>query len=225
MPSLFGHYPQRPANPICENSYVILCNAHDTSSSFLDSFNTVRRNRNARGTPTDEEQDLLRAMLTFASAGLDSLVKQLIRDALPVVIDSNVGANEMFKSYIERRLKRGEEVDHRLLADVLGDKEPRSRLVQVLISDLTSQSLQSTDQLLRVAAFFDIPSNQLTRDPDNLSQIFRARNQIIHEMDVDFTQSNRNRRPRARQTMARFTNEIFRVSNAFLEEVDSRIAI
>ena len=223
MPARFQYAPQRPENSLCQNSYLILCNAHDASSSFLEIFDTVRRSRHARGTPTDEEQDLLRAMLTFASAGLDSLVKQLVRDTLPDVIDKNPGAGEIFRTHIERRIVRGEGIDHRLLADVLSNQEPRSRLIEILIQDLTSQSLQSTDQLLRVGAFFDIPSKEIARNPNHLSDIFHARNQIVHEMDIDFDQPNRNRRPRARQTMMTYTNTIFQVSNAFLKDVDRRL--
>lgn len=215
--------PQRPQSSLCQNAYLILGNSYDASNSFLEIFTTFRRNRHARGTPTDEEQDLLRAMLTFASAGLDSLVKQLVRDALPRVIDKNSGAGEMFKTYIERRIIRGEEIDHRLLADALSNREPRARLIEILIQELTSQSLQATDQLLRVGSFFDIPSANIIGNPNQLTDIFRVRNQIVHEMDVDFEQPNRNRRPRARATMVRYTNLIFQVSNAFLAGVDERL--
>jgi hypothetical protein len=175
--------------------------------------------------PTDEEQDLLRAMLLFASSGLDSLVKQLIRDALPTILETSPAATKMFKTFIERRLRSGENIDHRLLADVIGDREPRARLVQLLVDELTSRSLQSTEELLKAGASFDIPSDEIARDPRRLTDIFRARNQIAHEMDVDFTRPNRSRRPRARQGMVTYTNEIFRVANAFLTGVDSRIPL
>src|SRR5690349_10645733 len=97
MTSQFHYFPHVPASSLCQNAYVILCNAHDAASSFLEAFQDVRKARRAKGMPTDEEQDLLRAMLLFASAGLDSLVKQLIRDALPAVLESNEAAAEMFK--------------------------------------------------------------------------------------------------------------------------------
>jgi hypothetical protein len=225
MPTLFNHYPNHPANALCDTSFVILCNTHDTASSFLETFNAVRANRHARGAPTDEEQDLLRAMFTFANSGLDSLVKQLTRDTLAAIIGSDAGANDMFKTFVERRIKREEGLDNRLIADVLCDENPRNKLITILIEDLTSQSLQSTDQLLRVGGYFNIPSNQLTQNPHNLSQIFTARNQIVHEMDIDFSQPNRSRRPRARQTMIDFTNEIFRVANTFLTIVDGKLPV
>lgn len=224
MSSRFDHYPSEPdCQQCCWNAYILLRNAHDTSSSFLEIFNTTRTTRNARGASTDKEQDLLRAMLTFACAGLDALVKQLIKDALPDVINCNEAAERTFRADIERRIRRGEEIDHRFLADILTQKRPRDRLIDILISDLTSQSLQSKDQLLRVGSFFDIQSNSITNDPNDLARIFTARNQIVHEMDIDFSPTNRNRRSRTKGKMFDDTNKIFKVSKIFLEEVDHKL--
>ena len=61
----------------------------------------------------------------------------------------------MFKTFVERRIRSREEIDHRLLADVLADKNPKDRLD---VEDLTSRRLQSTEEILKVAAYFDIPS-------------------------------------------------------------------
>lgn len=213
----------KPNHKNCESAFLILRSAHNASNSFLDIFSTVRKNRNARGAPTDDEQDLLRAMLTFAGSGLDSMVKQLVDDALPSVIKRDSGAQGMLKKYIERKLKRGDEIDHHLLADILGEANPRERLINKLVNELTSKSLQSTDQLLRVGSFFNIPSDEICNDRKYLSAIFMARNEIAHEMDIDFNQYNRNRRPRARSTMIEFTNFLFKVSYAFLEGVDKKL--
>lgn len=223
MSSLFEHYPSEPDCQQCWKAYTLLCNAHETSSSFLEIFNTTRMTRKARGASTDKEQDLLRAMLTFACAGLDALVKQLIEDALPDVINRNKDAETTFRRDIERRIRRGEEIDHKFLADILTQKRPRDRLIKILVSDLTSQSLQSKDQLLKAGSFFDIESDSITKDPNNLAQIFTVRNQIVHEMDIDFSPTNRNRRSRTRSKMVVDTNEIFKVSKVFLEEVDHKL--
>ena len=223
MSLLFDHYPSEPDCQQCGNAYTLLCNAHDTSSSFLEIFNTTRKARNAKGASTDKDQDLLRAMLTFACAGLDSLVKQLIKDALPDVINCNEAAERTFRTDIERRIRRGEEIDHKFLADILTQKRPRDRLIKILVSDLTSQSLQSKDQLLKVGSFFDIQSNSITKDPNDLARIFTARNQIVHEMDIDFSPTNRNRRSRTKWKMVDDTNKIFKVSKIFLEEVDHKL--
>jgi hypothetical protein len=223
VPSLFRHFPNAPQSPQCQNGYVILCNAHDAATSFLEAFQSVRVNRNARGMPTDEEQDLLRAMLLFASAGVDSLVKQLVRDALPAVLAHNAAAGEMFKTFVGRRLRSGDEINTKLLADILGDQKPRERLVSLQVEELCSSSLQSTEELLKAGAAFDIRSTEITDDPNRLTNIFRIRNQIAHEMDVDFTQANRSRRPRGRQPMVTNTNYLFGVANAFLEQVDRKL--
>ncbi len=222
MPRLFSNFPDEPTSAECQNAYIILSNAHESSGSFLDIFNSTRRAGNARGTPTDEEQDLLRAMLLFAAAGLDSMVKQLVRDALPKVLVTNVGARAMLKGFLARRLKKGDETDYDLMAEIIVDDEPRDRVIQELVVDLTSSSLQSGEQLLRAASFFDVPSNRISEDPRELKRIFGVRNQIAHEMDVDFGQPNRNRRPRARGQLVDNTNELFRVANNFLNEVAAK---
>ena len=179
MSSRFNHYPSEPNCQQCRNAFTLLRNAHDTSGSFLEVFNVTRKGRNAKGASTDKDQDLLRAMLTFACAGLDSLVKQLINDALPDVINCNEAAELMFRRDIERRIRRAEEIDHRFLADVLTQERPRDRLIEILVSDLTSQSLQSKDQLLKAGSFFAIESDSITKNPNGLAQIFTVRNQIV----------------------------------------------
>ena len=81
----------------------------------------------------------------------------------------------------------------------LPERIPATVLIAELVGELTSQSLQSKDQVLRAASFFDIPSNALTPDIRLLDRIFQSRNQISHEMDVDLNQPNRNRRPRGKE--------------------------
>jgi len=225
MTTLFQHYPAQPVSAQCQKAFLILCNAHDTATSFLDIFGTIRRNRAARGAPTDEEQDLMRAMLLFASAGLDSLAKQLISDALPSILESDEAAGKMFKSYVQQRLKRGEDINYAMLADVVGDHRPRERLVAYYVRDLCASSLQSTEELLKAGAAFDIPSIEITTDPRGLTEVFRVRNQIVHEMDVDFAVPNRNRTPRAKQVMVDHANTIFGVAKSFLTGVDQRIPV
>ena len=122
------YVPTKPKANVCQNGYTILCNARKTSKSFLKHFSTIQGSR--RGAPTDVRQDLLRAMLTFASSGLDALVKQLVRDTLPSIIDNNEGASNMFSNtFVERRLKMGEGINHRLLAKIISHSNPRSHLI------------------------------------------------------------------------------------------------
>jgi hypothetical protein len=147
----------------------------------------------------------------------------LVRDALPSTIEANDGAKIMFKDHIERRLNVEERVSRKFLANILGDANPRQCLMEQLLGDLTAESLQSTEQLLKVAAYFNIPSKQISSTPHSLKEVFGVRNEIGHEMDIDFNQSNRSRRPRAKDKMVTYTNELFRVAAAFLSEVDLKL--
>lgn len=223
MPSNLKHLPREPKNSLLLNSFYILRSTHEAASSFLDIFQTSRRARGARGAPTDKEQDLLRAMLIFAASGLDSMVKQLIHDTLREIINVDQGATEMFKTYIERRIKKGEELDYKFLASVIAESEPRKTMISDLITSLRSSSLQSKDQLLKVAAFFNIPSAQLSTNFRLLDEIFEARNQIAHEMDIDFRQARKNRRSRRQDQMIGYASEIFRLANAFIRQVENKL--
>ena len=222
----FQHLADPPSGALYEKAYLILCSAQDAASSFLHIFEETRRQRRARGTPTDEEQNLLRAMLIFASSGLDSMAKQLVRDALPRMIELDVGSEKMFQQFVARRLARNEGINRPLLAELIADRQPRGRLLQDLVASLVSGSLQSVEELMKVAAHFDIPSSSLVSKQEQLEfkRIFAARNEIIHEMDVDFDQPNRNRRPRTKQQMIDDTERIFFVSERFLRAIATKFA-
>jgi len=128
-----------------------------------------------------------------------------------------------FKQFIEKRLSKKEVIDAKLLAEVLASRDPRDVLVSELINELVSQSLQSKDALLRAASYFDIPSVELTSDIGGLGRIFDARNQIVHEMDVDFTQRNRSRRPRRKDDMIQHTTELLRIGGVMLHKIDNML--
>ncbi len=215
------HYPNKPKSDIVQNAFVILCNSHKASASFLDRFNNSRTKR--RGAPTDNEQDLLRAMLVFASSGIDSMVKQLVRDALPDIIKADPGAMEVFIAKVEKTIYKHQTLDVALLVKAILSDSPRDTLTQKLIQELTAGSLQSVKEIFTVGSYFNIASATLTKNVNKLKTIFHVRNQISHEMDIDFEQTNRSRRPRRRDEMISFTNELFKIGKTFLEQVDKKL--
>lgn len=219
----FGPRPKPPRSSCLNSSHTIIVTAYDAASSFLELFDDTRHNRNAQGTPTNNEQDLLRAMLVFACAGLDSMTKQLVRDTIGPVIEHSDGAHVQFQSFVERRLLRQGTIDPKFLSNVLTQTNPRNILIAELVNELTSRSLQSKEQILRTAAYFDIPSNNVTANISKLEEIFECRNQISHEMDVDLVQPNRNRRPRRKATMIEHTKIILQMANKLLQEVDKKL--
>ena len=218
------HHPNKPRNSLLQSAHIIISNANKASSAFLKQFEDIRKYRKAKGTATDAEQDLLRAMLTFACAGLDSMVKQLVRDALPSVVKKDQGAAAMFVQRTKKTIYSDNVLNTDLLLQAILTESPKDVLIENLVFDLTSGSLQSVDELFRIASFFNIPSKDLIGNPQDLRKIFGIRNQISHEMDIDFSQRNRNRRPRARDDMIQYTNTIFKVAKVFLEAVDKRLA-
>ena len=217
------YYPAKPKHHDLQNAYIIICNSHKASSALLQQFQDVRKYRKAKGTPTDAEQDLLRAMLVFACAGLDSMIKQLIRDALPRVIKADEGAAAMFLQRTKKVIYRDNILNVDLLLSSIMTDAPREVLQQDLVRNLTSGSLQSVDELLKAASFFNIPSKSIAPNPQDVKLVFAVRNEISHEMDIDFSQNNRNRRPRARDTMIRHVNQVFAVAKAFLEQTDKKL--
>ena len=217
------HHPSKPKHQVIQSAYIIICNAQKASAAFLKQFEDIRMYRKAKGTATDAEQDLLRAMLIFACSGLDSMIKQLVRDALPIVVKKNQGAAAMFVQRTKKSIYKENILNTDLLLQAILTDSPKDVLIEDLVRELTSGSLQSVDELFRVASFFNIPSKELIQSPQDLREIFAIRNQIAHEMDIDFNQRNRNRRPRGRDDMIQYTNTVFQVSKVFLEKVDKRL--
>lgn len=126
--------PQKPKHESARNSYLILKYAHDTAESLLEAFATVRKARNAKqGAPTDEEQDLLRATVVFAGAGIDSMTKQLIRDTLPDMVKTLPPARERIEKLVSRHLKRGGAM---AIDDDTGSAEINpQRIARILLAD------------------------------------------------------------------------------------------
>src|SRR5271156_2613930 len=189
-----GVLPPRPGRPELVSSHSILERAFESAEALFDAFHAVRKVREAKGTATDHEQDLLRAAFIFSAAGLDSMVKQLVRDALHLVIAGDGGARKHFRDSRQSRLNRSEPVDLQFLASALAAESPVEHLKAELVRELTSSSLQSKDQLLRVAAYFASGAVEVTQDVNKLQMVFQARNQIAHEMDILLGQPNRGRR-------------------------------
>ena len=219
----FCTLPQKPVDPKLVKAHSILERACDSAEAFFNAFVTVRKTRGAHGTPTDHEQDLLRAALVFAAAGLDSMVKQLVRDALPTVLSNDTGAHAQFAGYVQSRLKRGDPIDLRFLAEAIASDRPSQYMREQLVSELTGSSLQSKDQLLRVATYFAIKANEIAGDLNKLKDTFDTRNQIAHEMDIQLGQPNRGRRQRTIRKMRQSTSVIFATAVEFYLAVEKRL--
>ena len=199
---------------------VTLAHAVQTSTRFLGLFDQTRRG--ARGTTTDEQQDLLRSMFVFAMAGLDATVKQLIRDALPVLVLVSEQAEQRLEDFAAKRLEGGRGmIDSQFLVRLLRATNAHDALVTEFVADLTSSSMQSVPQLLNACAALGIEDRELLRDIRDLKTAFGVRNSIIHEMDVNLDALNRNRTSRTKAMMVRESNRVLSTAHRLVEAVDS----
>jgi hypothetical protein len=210
---------------------------HNENIAASNSFHSLFCERYKAGQNPDDlyEQDLLRAMLIFSCSGLDATLKQLVRDGLERVIARDIGAQRQFAKYIERRLKRGTgdetdrgqlapvNLDYTLLASFLASPDPRLESIRSLTVSLTSDSLQSRDQLLKVAAHFALTREDILAADEVTKEAFEARNQLAHEMDIDFRVEQR-RRDRSYGDMVRWSENILQIGRTFITCVSSKIA-
>ncbi len=75
----------RLTNSKLSDGLLIFQNAHSSSLALFQAFELARKERGRnRGITTNLEQDILRAMLVMAYAGLDAGLKQVIQDVLPL---------------------------------------------------------------------------------------------------------------------------------------------
>jgi len=152
------------------------------------------------------------------------MIKQLIRDALPIVIDKNEGAAAQFRNFVEKKIGQDPKFSLEMIALTLTSRSPREQSLGRFISLLTQESLQSKDQIFQIASIFDIPSKDVYSKPDALRDVFRIRNRIIHELDIDMSGSNHSRVTRSKDEMVNGVNVIFEAAASFLSEVDRRCA-
>jgi len=216
--------PQDPGCSGCAKAYLVLSYAHETAAHFLKVFDEPGGQKRAKGGPTDEEQDVLRAMVVFAAAGLDSMLKQLIRDTLPALVEQNEEVKDRLESFVgDRLLRLGDKDGRRFMTGVLLASSSHEACVEALVGELTSHSLQSYDELLRVAAHLDLGGAALGHSKADLKGVLDARNNIVHEMDIDFEQPKRNRRTHRRDDMVGYANVLLNTADNVLQAVAKKL--
>ena len=210
----------------CSKALLILRRAHDSADALLKAYHLARSRRGGegrgrpRGMSTDEEQDLLRAMLDMAAAGLDSMVKQLVRDALGRVIHGDARARSGLERHISGRIRPG---DADFLSKVLASPDPTASVVQEYVAHLTESSLQSASELARAASAFGLEPREVGLDFEVLRSIFDVRNKIIHELDINFAGERRIRNVRRVDAMVTHTNTLLDIGEQVLHAVNRKI--
>lgn len=194
---------------VCEETETaqrFLASAYDSVDDVLQTRQLVRATSRQEGgkshvgAPSGSEQDLLRAALVFSGAGLDATLKQLVRDALPALLPISGTAQKHFEAFVQRAISgSSDEVRPAALAKLLVSPSPRDTLLNNYVYDLTGSSLQSTEQAHRTIAALGIEDRKLTASINQLRDMFVARNEIAHELDLVRVRSKGDRTRRTRQ--------------------------
>lgn len=216
--------PTSKAQTVCDH-------ARDSVRDFTTAFEIIRSTRGqGRGRTGHAEQDQLRAALVFAAAGLDSTLKELIREALPFLVVSDGAVKRELETFVARQI-RGEggepEANYgtKFLAKILtADSLPILGIIEQYVLELTGSSLQSADQVMKTLRALGVNPDRIVSNIP-LKAIFSIRNQIIHELDVNLRaqQGKRNRNDRSRDEMTKYSNMLLDIAQGTIDAVKSKL--
>jgi len=208
----------------CTKAAIILKVSHESADALLKAFELAQTQRGApRGMTTDEEQDLLRAMLVMAAAGLDSMLKQLIRDSMSSLVKVNPQVRDGLEKFVARSIRGDADTPEplsgaRFLGRVLTAESQQVQVIEEYIRDLTGVSLQSAPELMRTVQALGLSKTKV--DAGRFKAIFAVRNEIIHELDINLDDERRRRNLRRREQMMKDTNALLEIGEQVLREVD-----
>jgi len=209
-------------------AHTVLDHANGSTKGFFDAFDVIRRGK-AAGRTAHVEQDQLRAALVFAAAGLDSVFKELIRGAVPMLAIFDVDVRRELETFVRRQLRGeadepGASLGTKFLARVLIADSPMTGVIEDYILELTGSSLQSASQVVKTLKALGLNHREVVPDLDELDNIFRIRNQIIHELDVNLRaqQGHRDRNDRAIDEMVSYAMTLLEIARSALSLVDAK---
>lgn len=148
MTSLTTPSTLQVASTLLRKPALIFEYTHASASSLIVAFDDAKTKRgNPRGVLTDQEQDILRAALVMCCAGVDAALKQAIRDCFEHLLERSNLVREGFEKFIRKRISGEGDVlelasGAKFLSVVLAEKEPRRKIVEEYIRELTGDSLQ-----------------------------------------------------------------------------------
>jgi hypothetical protein len=222
-----------PSSPVdqCQDALLILEYAHLSAVSLLKLLKLSRQSRGQQlGTTTDEEQDLLRAMLVMAGAGLDAMAKQLVRDALPALIANDQAVKSGLEKFIQRQITSRMDAPEliagaRFLAKTLAAPSPQRQVIDDYVRELTGGSLQAVEELYRICDALGLPTVKSGIEKKQMAAIFEVRNQIIHDFDMDVAGDRRKRIQRRLSDMRSHVDCLFRVAQEILTATNDKLKL
>jgi len=219
------------AHPSTERSQRFLISAHEAADEVLATLEVLRQRRKAkggdiRGRLAINEEDQLRAAIVFTGAGLDATLKRLIRDTLPNLLLFDEQAQEKFEEFTAEKIGTAETVDPKAVARYLAAADPRERLIDDYVYKLTGSSLQSAQEVSKVAGALGIDDKELRKAIPSLKPLFVARNEISHELDLQSLEKpgDRTRRSRPMDGTKKICDAGFRIGQQIVNAVNEKLS-
>lgn len=213
-----------------DRAEIVLKQAKLSIKHFRAAFDTVRKERKASGPPTAGEQDLIRASLTFAAAGLDSVIKELIKGSIKSLAEKDTDVQKGLEEYARRQLRNDTDGSFaknsaNFIAKILVSSSPYEQLIENYTLHLTGSSLQSVDQLFKASSALGIKVDIVNKKGKELREIFEVRNKIIHELDVrfDIKTGQKARNSRTKKDLNEMSNLLLNVADNYINAVNKKI--
>lgn len=195
--------PPKTIAPSVRQARRLLDGSHRSVDDILAASQELEKSRrasndSAKGRRKQREVDLLRAALVFSSAGIDACMTRLVNDSGRVLIRSpKTGAHQQYREFLKQAIPANS-VDAGL-RDRLLDMDIEESVLTYYLSQKTKASFQGSGDLQkRVVLVLGLPKATLVQATiDGLDEFFKARNEIVHEMDfADSTGRSTARQPR-----------------------------
>lgn len=179
-------------SPLGETEGVItaarrLRGAHTAVNGLFKTLHGVRQQKIDLGQEvrrlTHEETDLLRAALVFAGAGLDAVLKELVKGSLPLLIHAHPEATKALRQWAVRQTNDAPN----LVKGWLGTwPTTDGKMLADYTESLTKGSLQGTDGLKEVRNALGLAKDPSLTEAhlDKLKEFFTVRNEVAHELDL-----------------------------------------
>lgn len=214
-----------------DRAEVVLKQANLSVKHFRNACLTVRAQRGgSMGPPTVGEQDLIRASLIFAAAGLDSTIKELIKGSIKSLAENDTLVQKGLETYATRQIKDDKDGlsgknGASFLAKILVSTSPYEQLVENYTRWLTGSSLQSLDELFKASNALGITISLINDKNKELKEAFDVRNKIIHELDIKFdaVHGSKNRNSRTKDKLDCMSDLFLRIAEEFIKAVNKKI--
>ena len=199
---------------VIKKANAIIKSIEDTKNSFFSNLPNEANSQN--------KQNILRSTLVLTCSGIDALIKCLIHDTLDIVVEHDEGAQEQLKNYIKEKIKKDRD-DAKFLSELFISKDPRKKSLQILKMELTHNSLQSAEEIFRIASFFNIETKELEVSISDLKEIFSARNVITHQFDFNMNTSDLTQNIHDSNQIDNYCSLVIQLGKAFVKCVESKI--